>query len=138
MTASFYEQPILNSPYEPPSRHHALDDDGQPLDEPPREGNRLSKLITPVPKARKKQGKSKQGSFVMPDANDLSTDHQEYNPPGSSTRSAVMSRPGAACPIQATGGCLPRRSALLMHWREHEFAQQKPFFCQIEAVETVI
>ncbi len=80
MKSSFYDQPILNSPYKPPSRHHALDDDGQPLDEPPRDGRRLSKLITPVPRARKKQGKSQQGAFVMPDANDLSTDDQEYNP----------------------------------------------------------
>src|SRR5437763_291445 len=80
MTSSFYEQPILNSPYQPPSRHHPLDKDGQPLDEPPREGRRPSQLITPVPKARKKQGKPKQGAFVLPDANDLSTADQEYNP----------------------------------------------------------
>ena len=73
MAESFYEQPILNSPYEAPSRHHALDHNGQPLDEPPRSGRRLSKLITPVPKAKKKQGKSKQAAFVMPDANELST-----------------------------------------------------------------
>jgi ATP-dependent exoDNAse (exonuclease V) beta subunit len=30
MTATFYEKPILNSPYEEPAQHHALDEDGQP------------------------------------------------------------------------------------------------------------
>jgi len=29
---TFFEHPILNSPYELPKLHHALDKDGQPLD----------------------------------------------------------------------------------------------------------
>ena len=33
---SFYERPILNSPYHPPSLHHPLDDNGQPLEGEPR------------------------------------------------------------------------------------------------------
>ena len=33
----FFEQPILNSPYDEPTRHHSLDAEGQPLDEPPRD-----------------------------------------------------------------------------------------------------
>ena len=53
--APFFENPILNSPYEEPTRHHALDADGQPLNEPPREGRRRSEFITPVPKPRKKK-----------------------------------------------------------------------------------
>ena len=138
MTASFYEQPILNSPYEPPSRHHALDDDGQPLDEPPREWRRQSKLITPVPKARKKQGKSKQGSFVMPDANNLSTDDQEYNPTWVINEVRSYVEAWRSLPNPGDWGVSPTTQRLLMHWRQHEFAQQKPFFCQIEAVETVI
>ncbi|RDE07640.1 hypothetical protein DVH29_15610 [Pelagibacterium lacus] len=32
----------------------------------------------------------------------------------------------------------PTTARLLRHWRTHEFANQKPFFCQVEAVETVI
>jgi len=35
MTESFFDRPILNSPYEVPRFHHALDQDGQPLDLPP-------------------------------------------------------------------------------------------------------
>jgi type III restriction enzyme len=80
MSSSFFEQPILNSPYKPPTRHHALDSEGQPLDVPPVVGRRRSELLTPVPKPRKKQSKSKQTSFVLPDALGLSTAEQEYNP----------------------------------------------------------
>jgi type III restriction enzyme len=79
---SFFERPILNSPYEVPKLHHALDDDGQPLDLPPVEGRRRSELITPVPKPRKSKGKKKgkQDRFVFGDEEGLSTPEQEYNP----------------------------------------------------------
>ena len=53
MTASFYERPILNSPYAVPSLHHALDRNGQPLDQLPVAGRHRSELITPVPRAKK-------------------------------------------------------------------------------------
>ena len=52
MAASFFEQPVLNSPYEAPRLHHALDENGQPLDVPPVEGRRRSEIITPVPMPR--------------------------------------------------------------------------------------
>lgn len=79
MATAFFDQPILNSPYEPPTRHHALDADGQPLDLPPVSGRRRSELITPVPKPRKKQGKAGQTAFVLRDAQVLSTAEQEYD-----------------------------------------------------------
>ena len=139
MTTSFYEQPILNSPYSPPSRHHALDDEGQPLNEDPRSGRRPSKLITPVPKSKKKQGKSaKQAAFIMPDALDLSTEDQEYNPTWviNDIRDSVAS--WRALSNAADWGVSPTTQRLLQHWRHHQFSDQKPFFCQIEAIETVI
>src|SRR5687768_10688399 len=55
MAKPFYEQPILNSPYLPPSRHHALGEDGQPLDHPPIEGRRRCGYVAPVPSARKRR-----------------------------------------------------------------------------------
>ena len=57
MTGTFYEQPILNSPHEEPALHHALDEDGQPTDNPPIAGRRRSELITPVPKPKKRRNK---------------------------------------------------------------------------------
>jgi type III restriction enzyme len=51
---SFFERPILNSPYAYPDRHWELDDDGQPTNQilPKR---RDSKLLTPVPKPQKRR-----------------------------------------------------------------------------------
>ena len=51
---SFYERPIFNSPYHPPSLHHPLDDNGQPLEGEPRLGRRASRFIVPVPASRKR------------------------------------------------------------------------------------
>ena len=32
----------------------------------------------------------------------------------------------------------PETARLLQHWRHHEFSGVRPFFCQVEAVETAI
>jgi type III restriction enzyme len=32
----------------------------------------------------------------------------------------------------------PETARLLQHWRHHQFGDVRPFFCQVEAVETVI
>jgi len=78
----FFEQPIINSPYEVPTRYHPLDADGQPLNEPPRDGRRKSELITPVPRPRKKKRKNNknQASLDLSGDDGLSTEEQEYNP----------------------------------------------------------
>jgi type III restriction enzyme len=52
--SSFYERPILNSPYRAPELHHPLDKNGQPLEGEPRHGRRPSRFIVPVPASRKK------------------------------------------------------------------------------------
>jgi hypothetical protein len=53
LSKPFYEQPVLNSPYLVPTRHHALDKDGRPLDQPPIEGRRRCGYVVPVPAARR-------------------------------------------------------------------------------------
>jgi hypothetical protein len=74
----------------------------------------------------------------MPDANDLSTEDQEYNPTWviNEIRSYVAA--WRSLPNPGDWGVSPTTQRLLLHWRHHEFAQQRPFFCQIEAVEMVI
>ena len=52
MSNSFFEQPILNSPYAYPGRHWELDADGQPTNNIA-ESRRKSAFITPVPKPKK-------------------------------------------------------------------------------------
>ena len=51
---TFFEHPILNSPYAYPGRHWELDTDGQPTNKLI-ESRRRSDLITPVPKAKKRK-----------------------------------------------------------------------------------
>jgi type III restriction enzyme len=137
---SFFQQPILNSPYEVPKLHHALDDDGQPLDLPAREGRRRSELITPVPKPRKKRGRSKavQPGLLFEDAEGLSSTEQEYNPTPiiNEIRGHVAS--WRALPNPADWSVTPATARLLQHWRHHNFEGVRPFFCQVEAVETII
>ncbi len=48
MVESFYERPILNSPYGYPARHWELDEDRQPTNRIV-ESRRRCDLITPVP-----------------------------------------------------------------------------------------
>lgn len=64
MTETFFEQPILNSPYEYSGRHWELDDDGQPTNRII-ESRRRSDLIKPVPKAKKQRQNQKQGSLIL-------------------------------------------------------------------------
>lgn len=51
MPDSFYDHPILNSPYEYPSRHWELDDNGQPTHKI-LEHRREAQFITPIPKPK--------------------------------------------------------------------------------------
>ncbi|WP_187278856.1 hypothetical protein [Methylobacterium sp. WL12] len=80
MATPFFERPILNSPYSVPTQHHALDSEGQPLDQEPAQGRRRSSLITPVPKSKKQRGKGRQTALGLGDGTDLSAAEQAYNP----------------------------------------------------------
>lgn len=131
MSEAFFTSPILNSPYEEPSSHWELDDNGQPTTTVVRH-RRKSALVSPIPKAKKVRGKV----AVQPDllADEMG---QEYNPTEviNGIRSAVESwRQLPESQWQVT----PSTARLLRHWRTHPFTNQKPFFCQVEAVETVI
>src|SRR4051812_23241992 len=79
MAAPFFEQPILNNPYSAPSRHHALDEDGQPLDRPPMDGRRRSEIITPVPMPKKRKGKAPEPSLALGELGEAE-DEPEYKP----------------------------------------------------------
>ena len=138
MSASFFEQPILNSPYETPTRHHALDADGQPMDVPPANGRRRSALITPVPKPRKKQRKADQGTLSLTEAQELSTRAQEYDVSDFINEIRGHVSTWRAIPNPSDWGVTPATQRLLTHWRREEWQGIRPFFCQVEAVETAI
>jgi type III restriction enzyme len=136
MTEQFFEHPILNSPYAYPARHWELDEDGQPTDRII-EVRRRSELITPVPKPRKRR-RSKDQREILFDTSGLSSEEQEYNPTPiiNEIRSYVDS--WRKLPNPADWGVTPETARLLQHWRHHPFSSIRPFFCQVEAVETAI
>jgi type III restriction enzyme len=135
----FFEQPILNSPYEVPGRHHDLDPDGQPTDRPPLAGRRPSRLITPVPKPRKRRRRAAgQAEMVFADDDGLGDEQQEYNPTPIINEVRQHVAAWRALPNPRDWQVTPATQRLLQHWRHHPFQGVRPFFCQIEAVETVI
>jgi type III restriction enzyme len=138
MSEHFFERPILNSPYVCPARHWELDAEGQPTDRII-ESRRRSELITPVPKPQKRRRRAAgQARMVFDGGEGLSTEEQEYNPTPiiNEIRHHVEGWRNLANPNQWQ--VTPETARLLQHWRHHKFENLRPFFCQIEAVETAI
>ena len=138
---SFYDQPILNSPYHLPTRHHPLKADGQPLAEPPVLGRRPSKLEVAVPKARRRRKGSdeRQGAMDL-EAKGGFTDEgaaQTYDPTPIVNEIRGHVDEWRRLPA-AAWGVTPVTQKLLRHWRSDQFTGIRPFFCQVEAIETVI
>ena len=137
MAADFFGSPILNSPYVASARHWELDADGQPTNQI-MDFRRRSDLITPVPKPKKRRQGRGQGSLAFDMAAEISTEEQEYNPTPiiNEVRRLVESWRNLPNPDQ--WNVSPETVRLLKHWRHHQFQGVKPFFCQVEAVETAI
>ena len=143
MATTFYDHPILNSPYEEPQLHHALDEKGQPTEDEPVVGRRKSDLTTPmVPGTRRQQAAEAAGQATLglgvDDIDDDEANDQEYDPTPiiNEIRSKVAE--WRRLPGSADWGVTPATARLLKHWREYDFQGIRPFFCQIEAVETII
>ena len=136
MSNPFFEQPILNSPYQCPARHWEFDDDGQPTQNII-DVRRPAKFITPIPKPKKRKAKSKQGELIVDEGHGLSTQKQQYEE--TSIISEVRSQVDRWRVLPSSSwGVSPQTARLLQHWRHHQFNSVRPFFCQIEAVETAI
>src|SRR6266496_1667016 len=131
----FFEHPILYSPYEYPTRHWELDD-GQPTQKII-ERRRRAEFITPIPKPKKRRGSAAQQQIVFDEGKGLSTKQQQYDPTSiiNELRQQVDQWRGLPRNLwQVT----PETGRLLEHWRHHAFSDFRPFFCQVEAVETAI
>ncbi|MFM2111893.1 MAG: hypothetical protein RLZZ271_553 [Pseudomonadota bacterium] len=133
MTTHFFDKPILNSPYTYPSRHWELDASGQPTQRIV-EARRRAEFITPIPKPKKQKG-AQQDALLFDEV--LSSQEQQYH-------SAIINGVRAevdkwrALPNPADWRVTPETARLLQHWRSHPFSGVRPFFCQVEAVETAI
>ena len=106
---------IINSPYTEPSQHWEFVEEEQPLE--PTEGRRIAGYMVADPKAKPYQDR---GIFVeLPLVNQI--------------RKRVTAWRDAGYP-----GITGITKALLDHWKDDEQREFPFFFCQIEAIETLI
>ena len=134
----FFDRPILNSPYEYPARHWELDQSGQPTNHILDRRRQVS-FITPIPKPKK--GKAAQGQQALgfdEEAQRVATEDQQYEL--AQTINSVRNAVDRWRTLTDLGEwrVTPETARLLHHWRHHRFNDIRPFFCQVEAVETVI
>lgn len=133
----FFEKPILNSPYEYPGQHWELDEHGQPTQRII-ESRRPAEFITPIPKPRKRREMPEQHQMVFDEGKGLSTEEQQYDPTSIINELRYYVDQWRNIPNPSNWQVTPETARLLQHWRHHKFSGFRPFFCQIEAVETVI
>lgn len=130
----FFSRPILNSPYEVPKRHWELDATGQPTQRII-EARRKADFISPIPKPKKVA--KQQQAFDLEANTSATAAEQEYAKDRiNEIRGHIEVWRSQTNPNlwQVT----PATAQLLKHWRHHKFSSLRPFFCQIEAVETAI
>ena len=137
MSNPFFDQPILNSPYACPQQHWELDDDGQPTQKI-ENFRRKAKFITPIPKPKKRKRSDAQEEMVFDEGEGISTKEQQYDPTSiiNEVRGYVATWRNLPNPSQWQ--VTPETQRLLQHWRHHQYSGVRPFFCQVEAVETAI
>ncbi len=137
MTNPFFDHPILNSPYAYPARHWELDNEGQPTQQL-LESRRRAAFITPIPQPRKRKGSTAQQQIVFDEGNGLSTQAQQYDHTAIINAVRQQVDQWRSIPNPHHWHVTPETARLLQHWRHHQFSDIRPFFCQVEAVETVI
>ncbi|HFD86951.1 MAG TPA: restriction endonuclease [Gammaproteobacteria bacterium] len=137
MTKQFFEHPVLNSPYDYPNRHWELDDSGQPTQQIA-ESRRRAEFITPIPKPRKRKGAGDQAQLLFDEGKGLTTEEQQYDYTAIIDGVRRQVDKWRALPNPNDWKVTPETARLLQHWRHHNFSSIRPFFCQVEAVETAI
>ncbi|MEI7989920.1 MAG: DEAD/DEAH box helicase family protein [Chloroflexota bacterium] len=137
----FFSRPILNSPYKYPMRHWELDADGQPTQQII-ERRRSAEFITPIPKPRRRRQTGEQPAtqveMVLDEGKGLSTSEQQYDPTGNINLVRNFVDQWRMILNPNDWKVTPETARLLQHWRSYPFADIRPFFCQVEAVETLI
>ena len=139
MDDRFFEQPILNSPYEYPQQYWELDDQGQPTQRII-DSRRRADFITPIPKPKRQRTPSAQQRLVFDEGEGLSTSQQQYDPEPLINELRRHLDQWRSLPNPSDWQVTPETARLLQHWRrpQAEWGRIRPFFCQVEAVETAI
>ena len=137
MDNQFFEQPILNSPYGYPSWHWELDSSGQPTQQTIK-SRRGAEFISPIPKPRQRKGAETQPQLIADEGLGLSTESQQYEVTAAVNEIRRRVDGWRTIPGPNNWGVTPETARLLLHWRQYKFNHYRPFFCQVEAVETLI
>ena len=134
-TRDFALNPILNSPYEYPGRHWEMDADNLPTQKI-NEFRRPSSLKSPIAINRRVKGGQYQGDLFSQTANGVDYSTYSTNELINSIRAKVDE--WRRLPPERWG-VTAETARLLKHWRNGDnFPDIRPFFCQVEAVETLI
>src|SRR6185369_5093324 len=95
-------------------------------------------FITPIPKPRKRKGPDAQQQLVFDEGKGLSTSAQQYDHTAMINAVRQQVEQWRRLPHPNQWQVTPETDRLLQHWRQHQFSNIRPFFCQVEAVETAI
>ena len=137
MSQTFFDKPILNSPYELPAKHWELEK-GQPTGLIV-QNRRESAYYSPVPRARgtSRGARQQQAAF---DLGELASSEvsQEYVTTRIINQVRGHVQRWRNIPNPNDWGVTPETARLLVHWRSARDTGPRPFFCQVEAVETAI
>src|SRR5262249_82986 len=79
-----------------------------------------------------------QTKLVLGEGAGVSTEKQQYDPAPVINELRRRVDQWRAIPNPAHWNVTRETALLLQHWRSHAFETVRPFFCQIEAVETAI
>lgn len=126
---SFFQSPVLNSPYEKPEQHWVLDENGQPSGHI-ESVRRLVNFRVAVANVKRKKP---QASLSF--GEELEGINYETADTITAIRRLVdiwRDKPERDWKVSAP------TARLLRHWRRKEWQDRRPFFCQLEAVETAI
>jgi type III restriction enzyme len=123
--ANVIENPILNSPYEAPTRYWKFDDDG--ITDQVQEGRRPSAYFMPIPATKRRQAVQAQLEFV-----EWTKDRIEETRFVNEVRVAVD-----RWRLEGWPGATATTRILLEHWNAPD-RERRLFFCQVEAVQTAM
>lgn len=140
MNQNFFQKPILNSPYEFPGKHWELVE-GRPTNviiNRRRPANLYAPIVPQNKKQKRKKDTDQSSLGLTNDKKGISSSGQEYDPTTIINELRSNVEGWRALPNPRDWRVTPETARLLQHWRRNKVNGIRPFFCQIEAVETAI
>jgi type III restriction enzyme len=126
MSQVVIENPIINSPFDEPTRHFRFADEG--ITNEVVDGRRISSYFVPIARPKKKRGAAQQAQFDTEWTQDRIEENKLVN---KIRRRVAMWRQGGYV------GVTPTTARLIAYWTDPN-REKKLFFCQNEALETAI